>query len=64
MYIVHKLFFNSQVHLLCSIDHINAPLIWDQLMIAKFNFIWFDTTSFLPYIGLKIGCYNTFRLIY
>jgi len=33
----------------CSIDHINAPLIWDQRRLAKLNFVWFDCTTFLPY---------------
>jgi len=38
------------VHLVCSIDHINAPLIWDQECLSKLNLIWFDCTTFLPYI--------------
>jgi len=38
------------VHLVCSIDHINAPLIWDQQCLSKLNFIWFDCTTFLPYL--------------
>jgi len=40
---------HPKVHLVCSIDHINAPLIWDQFKLARFNFIWFDSTTFLPY---------------
>jgi len=38
------------VHLVCSIDHINAPLIWDQQCLSKLNLIWFDCTTFLPYL--------------
>ncbi len=38
-----------KVHLLCSVDHINAPLIWDQRKLTKFNFVWFDATTYLPY---------------
>eukprot|EP00090_Calanus_glacialis_P006380 TRINITY_DN14975_c0_g1_i1.p1 TRINITY_DN14975_c0_g1~~TRINITY_DN14975_c0_g1_i1.p1 ORF type:complete len:586 (-),score=222.95 TRINITY_DN14975_c0_g1_i1:96-1853(-) len=38
------------VHLVCSIDHINAPLIWDQQCLSKLNLIWFDCTTFLPYM--------------
>ena len=34
---------------MCSVDHINAPLLWDQNKLAKFNFIWHDATNFLPY---------------
>ena len=41
---------HPMVHLVCSIDHINAPLIWDQECLSKLNLIWFDCTTFLPYI--------------
>ena len=37
------------VRLVCSIDHINAPLLWDQQKLSKFNFVWFDATTFVPY---------------
>jgi origin recognition complex subunit 2 len=40
---------HPRIHLICSIDHINAPLIWDQRRLSKLNFIWFDCTTFLPY---------------
>ena len=42
---------HPKVHLICSIDHINAPLIWDQYCLSKLNLIWFDTTTFLPYLA-------------
>ncbi|CAH0557436.1 unnamed protein product [Brassicogethes aeneus] len=38
------------IHLIASIDHINGPLIWDHSKLSKFNYIWWDVTSFLPYI--------------
>ena len=41
---------HPMVHLVCSIDHINAPLIWDQQCLSKLNLIWFDCTTFLPYM--------------
>jgi len=41
---------HPMVHLVCSIDHINAPLIWDQQCLSKLNLIWFDCTTFLPYL--------------
>jgi origin recognition complex subunit 2 len=47
--IFSQLAAHPKIHLICSIDHINAPLIWDQRKTAKFNFVWFDTTTFLPY---------------
>ncbi|XP_037978290.2 origin recognition complex subunit 2 isoform X1 [Plutella xylostella] len=37
------------VHTLASIDHINAPLLWDHSKLSKFNFTWWDTTTFIPY---------------
>lgn len=40
---------NPKIHFVCSIDHINAPLIWDQHKLSRFNFVWFDMTTFLPY---------------
>lgn len=40
----------ENIHLIASIDHINAPLIWDHSKLSKFNYIWWDVTSFLPYI--------------
>jgi origin recognition complex subunit 2 len=46
---------HPKIHLVCSIDHINAPLIWDQLKLARFNFIWFDSTTFLPYTEEAAG---------
>ncbi|XP_030628751.1 origin recognition complex subunit 2 [Chanos chanos] len=37
------------LHLLASIDHINAPLAWDQSKMSLFNWLWYETTSYLPY---------------
>uniref|UniRef100_A0A1B6D3J5 Origin recognition complex subunit 2 n=1 Tax=Clastoptera arizonana TaxID=38151 RepID=A0A1B6D3J5_9HEMI len=39
----------QKLHLICSIDHINCPLLWDHNKLSKFNFIWEDVTSFLSY---------------
>ena len=47
---ISKLVASPKVHLLCSIDHINAPLIWDQQCLARLNLLWFDSTTFLPYL--------------
>ncbi|KAG5879239.1 hypothetical protein JTB14_017093 [Gonioctena quinquepunctata] len=47
--ILARLASAKNVHLIASIDHINAPLIWDHSRLSKFNFIWWDVTSFLPY---------------
>lgn len=37
------------IRVIASIDHINAPLLWDHIKRAKFNFYWWDATTFLPY---------------
>ncbi|XP_058791170.1 origin recognition complex subunit 2 [Phymastichus coffea] len=37
------------IHMLASVDHINAPLIWDNVKRARYNFYWVDATTFLPY---------------
>ncbi|KAG8178811.1 hypothetical protein JTE90_015364 [Oedothorax gibbosus] len=38
------------IHFVCSVDHINSPLIWDQIMLSHFKWVWFDVTTFEPYI--------------
>ncbi|XP_006636793.1 origin recognition complex subunit 2 [Lepisosteus oculatus] len=38
------------LHLIASIDHINAPLIWDQSKMSLFNWLWYETTTYLPYV--------------
>lgn len=48
--ILAKLTCIRNIHLIASIDHINAPLIWDHSRLSKLNYIWWDVTSFLPYI--------------
>ena len=40
---------HPRIHLICSMDHINAPLLWDQHKLSHFNFIWHDGSTFLPY---------------
>uniref|UniRef100_K7F8T3 Origin recognition complex subunit 2 n=1 Tax=Pelodiscus sinensis TaxID=13735 RepID=K7F8T3_PELSI len=38
------------IHLIASIDHINAPLMWDQAKQSLYNWLWFETTTFSPYL--------------
>ncbi|XP_066151316.1 origin recognition complex subunit 2 [Euwallacea fornicatus] len=40
---------SPNIHLIATIDHINAPLIWDHNTLSKFNFTWWDVTSFRTY---------------
>jgi len=45
-----KLASIRQIHFITSIDHINAPLLWDSTMLANFNFVWHNTTTFADYL--------------
>ncbi|XP_013391973.1 origin recognition complex subunit 2 [Lingula anatina] len=38
------------LYIIASIDHINAPLMWDQTKVSRFNWLWYDTTTYLPYV--------------
>ncbi|KAM5152879.1 origin recognition complex subunit 2 isoform 2-T2 [Mantella aurantiaca] len=40
----------SNIHLLASIDHINAPLMWDQSKQSLYNWLWYETTTYSPYV--------------
>ncbi|XP_041057775.1 origin recognition complex subunit 2 isoform X2 [Carcharodon carcharias] len=37
------------IHLIASIDHLNAPLMWDQTRSCLFNWLWYEVTTFRPY---------------
>lgn len=37
------------IHIIASIDHINAPLIWDQGLFSSFNWLWYDVTTYQDY---------------
>lgn len=39
----------KNVHTIATIDHINAPLLWDHTKLSKFKFTWWDVTTFVPY---------------
>ncbi|XP_040213135.1 origin recognition complex subunit 2 [Rana temporaria] len=40
----------SNIHLLASIDHINAPLMWDQSKQSLYNWLWYETTTYNSYV--------------
>ncbi|KAJ2456204.1 Origin recognition complex subunit 2 [Coemansia sp. RSA 2336] len=40
---------SPRIHVLASIDNIEAPLIWDTSTITRFNWAWHDLTTFEPY---------------
>ncbi|KAF7995731.1 hypothetical protein HCN44_006838 [Aphidius gifuensis] len=37
------------IKLIASVDHINAPLLWDNVKKSRYNFYWWDATTFVPY---------------
>ncbi|KAL4196921.1 hypothetical protein AMTRI_Chr04g248730 [Amborella trichopoda] len=40
----------SQIRMIASIDHVNAPLLWDKKMVAiEFNWCWYHVPTFAPY---------------
>ncbi|KAL0967027.1 hypothetical protein UPYG_G00303650 [Umbra pygmaea] len=38
------------LHLVASIDHINAPLVWDQSLLCQFNWLWWECVCFQRYV--------------
>lgn len=39
----------EQIPVIATIDHINAPLMWDNCTYGDFNWIWYDSTTFMNY---------------
>ncbi|KAJ3316679.1 Origin recognition complex subunit 2, partial [Gonapodya sp. JEL0774] len=39
----------SRVHMVCSVDHVDAGLLWDARKAALMRFAWHDVTTFAPY---------------
>ncbi|NWW92380.1 ORC2 protein, partial [Rhynochetos jubatus] len=39
-----------RIYLIASVDHINAPLMWDQAKLSLYNWLWYETTTFSPYV--------------
>ncbi|XP_061694433.1 origin recognition complex subunit 2 [Syngnathoides biaculeatus] len=37
------------IHLVATIDHINAPLVWDQFKQSQFNWLWWECVTFKHY---------------
>ncbi|KAK9240931.1 origin recognition complex subunit 2-domain-containing protein [Lipomyces kononenkoae] len=44
-----RLASHNQVSLLATVDHINAPLLWDSAKLSALKFIWHDATTFASY---------------
>ena len=41
---------SPSIHVIASVDHINAPLLWDHKKLSRFNWLWHDTTTYEPYL--------------
>ncbi|EEF34658.1 origin of replication complex subunit 2 [Ricinus communis] len=40
----------SHIRIIASIDHVNAPLLWDKKMVhTQFNWYWYHVPTFAPY---------------
>ncbi|CEG01875.1 Origin recognition complex, subunit 2 [Ostreococcus tauri] len=39
----------DRVHLIASIDHVNAPLLWSKREAARFNWVWQEASTFASY---------------
>ncbi|XP_044982865.1 origin of replication complex subunit 2 [Hordeum vulgare subsp. vulgare] len=43
-----------QIHIVASVDHVNAPLLWDKKMVhTQFKWSWYHVPTFAPY---KVEC--------
>ncbi|RKP36924.1 origin recognition complex, subunit 2 [Dimargaris cristalligena] len=40
---------SPHVHLIASIDHIQAPLLWDSVRLSQYQWVWHDLTTYDPY---------------
>ncbi|XP_006889141.1 PREDICTED: origin recognition complex subunit 2 [Elephantulus edwardii] len=47
--IIGQLSSLHNIYLIASIDHLNAPLMWDHAKQSLFNWLWYETTTYIPY---------------
>ncbi|KAM6178374.1 origin recognition complex subunit 2 [Rhynchocyon petersi] len=47
--IIGQLSSLHNVYLIASIDHLNAPLMWDHAKQSLYNWLWYETTTYHPY---------------
>lgn len=43
------------VQLIASVDHVDAALLWDKEVAARFNWLWHDATTFAAYTDEVAG---------
>uniref|UniRef100_A0A8C4L1W1 Origin recognition complex subunit 2 n=1 Tax=Equus asinus asinus TaxID=83772 RepID=A0A8C4L1W1_EQUAS len=47
--IIGQLSSLQNIYLIASIDHLNAPLMWDHAKQSLYNWLWYETTTYSPY---------------
>ncbi|XP_004701587.1 origin recognition complex subunit 2 [Echinops telfairi] len=47
--IIGQLSSLCNIYLIASIDHLNAPLMWDHAKQSLYNWLWYETTTYSPY---------------
>lgn len=47
--IIGQLSSLQNIYLIASIDHLNAPLMWDHEKQSLYNWLWYETTTYNPY---------------
>ena len=47
--VTSSLFPLQGCHIVASIDHINAPFLWDQNKCFRFRWLWYEAATFMPY---------------
>uniref|UniRef100_A0A8C3WA61 Origin recognition complex subunit 2 n=1 Tax=Catagonus wagneri TaxID=51154 RepID=A0A8C3WA61_9CETA len=47
--IIGQLSSLRNIYLIASIDHLNAPLMWDYAKQSLYNWLWYETTTYSPY---------------
>nr|XP_003463398.1 origin recognition complex subunit 2 isoform X1 [Cavia porcellus]XP_005000762.1 origin recognition complex subunit 2 isoform X1 [Cavia porcellus] len=47
--IIGQLSSLPNIYLIASIDHLNAPLMWDHAKQSLYNWLWYETTTYSPY---------------
>jgi hypothetical protein len=40
---------SSRISVVASVDHVNAALLWDMDLATKFNWLWWDATTYAEY---------------
>jgi len=47
--ILCQLAAQPRIHMIASVDHLCAPFLWDYYMAGKYNFVWYETSTYEHY---------------